>query len=73
MGSLNNESPLFFCRDDPKEYALKQIEGTGISMSACREIAVSVVGRFFFERFNLIQNLFSNTSFIIVNLALEWV
>ena len=30
-------------RDDPKEYALKQIEGTGISMSACREIAVSFV------------------------------
>uniref|UniRef100_T1IQC4 Cyclin-dependent kinase 8 n=1 Tax=Strigamia maritima TaxID=126957 RepID=T1IQC4_STRMM len=25
---------------DPKEYALKQIEGTGISMSACREIAL---------------------------------
>lgn len=25
---------------DTKEYALKQIEGTGISMSACREIAV---------------------------------
>ena len=24
-----------------KEYALKQIEGTGISMSACREVAVS--------------------------------
>ncbi|GAA6073059.1 cyclin-dependent kinase 19-like isoform X1, partial [Tachysurus ichikawai] len=24
---------------DEKEYALKQIEGTGISMSACREIA----------------------------------
>ena len=24
------------------EYALKQIEGTGISMSACREIAVSI-------------------------------
>lgn len=23
-----------------KEYALKQIEGTGISMSACREIAL---------------------------------
>ena len=42
-------------------------------MSACREIAVSVVGRFFFECFNLIQNLFSNMSFIIVNLALEWV
>ncbi|XP_067883413.1 cyclin-dependent kinase 19 isoform X3 [Heterodontus francisci] len=26
-------------RNDEKEYALKQIEGTGISMSACREIA----------------------------------
>ncbi|KAG1673787.1 Cyclin-dependent kinase 8 [Nymphon striatum] len=27
-------------RSDPKEYALKMIEGTGISMSACREIAL---------------------------------
>jgi len=27
-------------RRDAKEYALKQIEGSGISMSACREIAV---------------------------------
>lgn len=27
---------------DTKEYALKQIEGAGLSMSACREIAVSV-------------------------------
>ena len=27
---------------DGREYALKQIEGTGISMSACREIAVSL-------------------------------
>lgn len=35
------ECILFSARDDPKEYALKQIEGTGISMSACREIAVS--------------------------------
>lgn len=26
---------------DPRDYALKQIEGTGLSMSACREIAVS--------------------------------
>ena len=41
-------------------------------MSACREIAVSVVGRFF-EHSNLMQNLFGNMSFIIVNLALEWV
>lgn len=32
---------VFICRKDEKEYALKQIEGTGISMSACREIAVS--------------------------------
>lgn len=29
-------------RSESKEYALKQIEGTGISMSACREIAVSM-------------------------------
>lgn len=28
---------------EPKDYALKQIEGTGLSMSACREIAVRVV------------------------------
>lgn len=27
---------------DTKDYALKQIEGTGLSMSACREIAVSI-------------------------------
>ena len=26
---------------ETKDYALKQIEGTGLSMSACREIAVS--------------------------------
>ena len=31
---------------DPKEYALKQIEGAGLSMSACREIAVSVLNFF---------------------------
>lgn len=30
---------------DPKEYALKQIEGTGLSMSACREIAVRIISR----------------------------
>ena len=29
--------------NDGKEYALKLIEGTGISMSACREIAVRTV------------------------------
>lgn len=43
-----NVIPIFsfyFYRKDEKEYALKQIEGTGISMSACREIAVSY--RFF--------------------------
>ncbi len=32
---------MSICRKDDKDYALKQIEGTGISMSACREIAVS--------------------------------
>ena len=32
---------IFSFRTDPKEYALKQIEGAGLSMSACREIAVS--------------------------------
>ncbi len=26
---------------DPREYALKQIEGVGLSSSACREIAVN--------------------------------
>ena len=44
---------VFSFRTDPKEYALKQIEGAGLSMSACREIAVSkkictIVDNFFF-------------------------
>ncbi len=42
----SNVSPIFsfyLYRKDEKEYALKQIEGTGISMSACREIAVSYI------------------------------
>lgn len=29
-----------YFRDNSKDFALKQIEGTGLSMSACREIAV---------------------------------
>lgn len=29
-------------RPDTKDFALKQIEGTGLSMSACREITVSL-------------------------------
>lgn len=33
---------------DTKDYALKQIEGTGLSMSACREIAVSYLRIYFF-------------------------
>lgn len=33
---------FFFSRDNSKDFALKQIEGTGLSMSACREIAVSI-------------------------------
>lgn len=32
-------SIIFFLRDT-KEYALKHIDGVGLSMSACREIAV---------------------------------
>jgi cyclin-dependent kinase 8/11 len=32
---------------DNRDYALKQIEGTGLSMSACREIAVSKKNFFF--------------------------
>lgn len=36
-----NQTSFSFHRKDDKDYALKQIEGTGISMSACREIAVS--------------------------------
>lgn len=32
--------------NDKKDYALKQIEGTGLSMSACREIAVSICLRY---------------------------
>lgn len=35
---------LFFYSEDKRDYALKQIEGCGISMSACREIAVSKTG-----------------------------
>ena len=34
-------SSFFDFSSETKEYALKQIEGAGISMSACREIAVS--------------------------------
>lgn len=32
----------YFFRDNSKDFALKQIEGTGLSMSACREIAVCI-------------------------------
>jgi hypothetical protein len=31
---------LLYSRTDTKEYALKMIEGAGLSMSACREIAL---------------------------------
>lgn len=34
---------------DTRDYALKQIEGTGLSMSACREIAVSIIVNIFFK------------------------
>lgn len=45
-------SLFYLYRKDEKDYALKQIEGTGISMSACREIAVS------YNIFATIQHLF---------------
>ncbi len=49
MFSLTVSNVVFvFYRKDEKEYALKQIEGTGISMSACREIAVSYLKAIFF-------------------------
>ena len=32
---------VYFSKDS-NDYALKQIEGAGISMSACREVAVSI-------------------------------
>ncbi|XP_036367027.1 cyclin-dependent kinase 8 isoform X4 [Octopus sinensis] len=38
--SEGNHSLSRHCSADGREYALKQIEGTGISMSACREIAL---------------------------------
>ncbi len=48
MFSLTFSNVVFvFYRKDEKEYALKQIEGTGISMSACREIAVSYLNAMF--------------------------
>ncbi len=37
---FKNVYGLLFFSTDQKEYALKQIEGTGLSMSACREIAL---------------------------------
>ena len=30
-------------RSDNREYALKQIEGAGLSMSACRELSVGLI------------------------------
>ena len=33
---------MFLFSKDSNDYALKQIEGAGISMSACREVAVSI-------------------------------
>lgn len=46
------------CRKDDKDYALKQIEGTGISMSACREIAVRAAWLTLFLLFGLWLNTF---------------
>lgn len=43
---------------DKKDYALKQIEGTGLSMSACREIAVR-------EKLTASMSLISNAIFML--------
>ena len=43
---------------DGREYALKQIEGTGISMSACREIAVSLYDMILFSKASLFINIY---------------
>jgi len=40
LGNSVSDSELK-SRPDTKDFGLKQIEGTGLSMSACREIAVS--------------------------------
>ncbi len=54
--SLTVSNVVFvFYRKDEKEYALKQIEGTGISMSACREIAVSYLKAIFFTNLHTIM------------------
>ena len=55
---------------DPKEYALKQIEGAGLSMSACREIAVSWVGNVGTESRSYIEFIVK-TTFILIGLALS--
>lgn len=47
--------------NDTKDYALKQIEGTGLSMSACREIAVGTnayIVLFSVQTHNLLHQLF---------------
>lgn len=56
----------FYCSKDKRDYALKQIEGTGISMSACREIAVRMYNLQFiiiklveYIRTSVTQNSFS--------------
>ena len=45
---------MYFSSEDTDDYALKLIEGAGLSMSACREIAVSV-DHLFFQFINLYQ------------------
>lgn len=48
---------------DKKDYALKQIEGTGLSMSACREIAVRLLTILkMFAHFDILVLSISNNS-----------
>ncbi len=41
--NYNNYCVSTISNEDTNEYALKLIEGAGLSMSACREIAVSYI------------------------------
>lgn len=55
---------LFFS-SDTKDYALKQIEGTGISMSACREVAVSKI----LFRFHSLSNHVDHKLYLLIAAA----
>lgn len=53
---------------DTKDYALKQIEGTGLSMSACREIAVHM---FCYLYHHICRKLLNNSNMVIHNFLIQ--